>query len=306
MRISLSISRNFGRLNVTFNLLLLVFAGAAALTGYLREYLQALFFISVHEAGHISVGALLRAQVCNIRLLPVGLNAEINMADCNGRQRIAIFIAGPCTSFILALSFLFLYKTCYPQEFFLRGIYTNFYLGVFNLIPILPMDGGRIVQELLAARLGTIRTGKLMKLVAAVLSAVIILAGAAGLFYSSWGVSLMVIGVYFFMCIGTSREETAFMNIKSLLFRKSRVIRKGIYPVREIVVLKHMKLAEVIKALDYVDRFHIINILDEDMRVIKVMTEQEILEAILANTADATFDNLMQIEYNVHNEVNKH
>lgn len=304
MRISLSISRNFGRLNVTFNLLLLVFAGAAALAGYLREYLQALFFISVHEAGHMSVGALLRAQVCNIRLLPVGLNAEINMADCTGRQRIAVFIAGPCTSFILALSFLFLYNTGYPQDFFLRGIYTNFYLGVFNLIPVLPMDGGRIIQELVAARLGTIRTGKLMKLVAAVLSAVIILAGAAGLFYSSWGVSLMVIGVYFFMCIGTSREETAFMNIKSLLFRKSRVIRKGIYPVREIVALKHMKLAEVIKALDYVDRFHIINILDEDMRIIKVMTEQEILEAILANTADTTFDNLMQIEYNVHNEVN--
>lgn len=304
MRISLSISRNFGRLNVTFNLLLLVFAGAAALAGYLREYLQALFFISVHEAGHISVGVLMRAQLCNIRLLPVGLNAEINMAYSTRRQRMAMFFAGPCTSFILALSFLFLYNNCYQQDFFLGGIYTNFYLGVFNLIPVLPMDGGRIVQELLAARLGTVRTGKLMKLVSEVLSAVIILVGAAGLFYSRWGVSLMVIGVYFFMCIGTSREETAFMNIKSLLFRKSRVIRKGIYPVREIVALKHMKLAEVIKALDYVDRFHIINILDEDLRVIKVMTEQEILEAILVNTADTTFDNLMQIEYNVHNEVN--
>ncbi|OPX42710.1 stage IV sporulation protein FB [Ruminiclostridium hungatei] len=303
-RISLSISRNFGRLNVTFNLLILVFAGAAALTGYFREYIQTLFFIFVHEAGHLTVGSLLGAQVCNIRLLPVGLNAGINMADCTGRQRIAVYTAGPCTSFLLALIFFLLYNICDPRGFFLAGLYTNLYLGGFNLIPILPLDGGKIIQELLAARLGILRTGKVLKHVSVLLSAAIIAAGLAGLFYSRSGVNLMVIGVYFFMCMGTSREETAFMNIKSLLFRKSRVIRKGIYPVREIVALKHMKLSEVIKALDYIDRFHIINVLDEDMRVIKVMTEQEVLEAILSNPADTTFDNLMQIEYNVHNEVN--
>ena len=63
-------------------------------------------------------------------------------------------------------------------------------------------------------------------------------------------------------------------------------------------------MSDVIKAMDYIDRFHIINVLDDNMRVIKVMTEQELLDAIMENTPDTTFDNLVHIEYNVHNEVN--
>ena len=85
------------------------------------------------------------------------------------------------------------------------------------------------------------------------------------------------------------------MNLKNFIFRRSRIIRKGIYPVREIVVMKNVKLSEVIKAMDYANMFHLVNVLDDELRVVKVMTEQEILDALMLNNVDTTFDKLLAI-----------
>ena len=83
------------------------------------------------------------------------------------------------------------------------------------------------------------------------------------------------------------------MNIKNFVFRRSRVVKKGIYPAREIVAMKNVKLSEVIKAMDYANMFHLVNVLDDDLRVIKVMTEQEILDALMVNNMDTTLDKLV-------------
>jgi stage IV sporulation protein FB len=278
----------------------LFFSAAAFLTGILPVYLLTLLFIFVHEAGHIAAAIIFKASVNNIRLLPVGLNAGINDGLCSKGQRIFIFSAGPFISFLLAILFALLKHFGIKNSFIPMGLLSNLYLGIFNLLPVLPLDGGKITMELLSAKFGILRTGRAMQVISYLLAITIVLTGFLCLINNRSNVSLIIVGIYILMCVRTNREETAFMNIKSLLFRKSRVVRKGIYPVRELVVLKNVKLAEVIKACDYIDRFHIVNVLDDNLRIIKVMTEQELIDAIIGSTPDTTFDNLIHMEYNVH------
>lgn len=304
MKAVFSVHKNIGSIKVSVNIFILFFVAAAILAGALPEYLLTLLFIFVHEAGHITAAVLSRATVHSIRLLPVGFNAGIDDGICSRGQRILIFASGPCVSFLLAVLAAILMYFNITNSLVRLGIYANLYLGIFNLLPVLPLDGGKLAMELLAAKFGVFRTGKVLQLFSFLISVGIVLAGIAVFIDNRRNVSLVIIGLYILMCAKTNREETAFMNIKSLLFRKSRVIRKGIYPAREIVVLKHVKLTEVIKACDYVDRFHIVNVLDDDLKVIKVMTEQELIEAIIRNTPDTTFDNLVHMEYNVPNDIN--
>lgn len=304
MKAAFSIHKNIGGIKVSVNIFILFFVAAAIIAGTLPEYLLTILFIFAHEAGHMAAAILSKAAVYGIRLLPVGFNAEIDDGICSKGQRIFIFGSGPCVSFSLAVLLTILVHFNIANSLVRLGIYANLYLGIFNLLPVLPLDGGKIAMELLSAKFGVLRTGRVLQLISALISAIIVLTGIIVFIDNRSNVSLIIIGLYILMCIKTNKEETALMNIKSLLFRKSRVIRKGIYPAREIVVLKHVKLAEVIKACDYIDRFHIVNVLDDDLKVIKVMTEQELIEAIIRNTPDTTFDNLMHIEYNVPNEVN--
>jgi stage IV sporulation protein FB len=46
--------------------------------------------------------------------------------------------------------------------------------------------------------------------------------------------------------------------------------------------------------MDHVNKYHLINVLDEDLRIVKVMTEQEVFDAIMLHNANATFDILLE------------
>lgn len=305
MKAFITVNIDVGRTRLSVNMLLIVLVIIAWLAGNLVEYVLTLAFIIAHEALHMAAAKLAGGNIHAVRFLPVGLNAEVDTACCSKAGRLLIYAAGPSFNFLCAILIqIFMVQVNINTRIAWLALFINLYLGIFNLLPIIPLDGGKIAMELFSGRFGAFKAGKCLRGISVFISIGITVAGLVSFICNRSNISLIVIGIYILMCIRKNKEETAFMNIKSLLFRKSRVLRKGIYPVREIVVLKQVKLSDVIKAMDYIDRFHIINVLDDNMRVIKVMTEQELLEAIMENTPDTTFDNLVHIEYNVHNEVN--
>lgn len=73
--------------------------------------------------------------------------------------------------------------------------------------------------------------------------------------------------------------ENAFMNIRQMIYRRSKLLKKGIYPARDLVVLKSTLVSEAIKSMDF-DRFHLIYVLDEHLQIHKILTENEIMDAI--------------------------
>ena len=83
------------------------------------------------------------------------------------------------------------------------------------------------------------------------------------------------------------------MNVKSIIYRRSRLLKKGVYQARDLVVLKTTMVSEIIKNMDF-DRFHIIHVLDDDLKLVKSLTEQEIMDAIFENSADITFGELVK------------
>lgn len=61
--------------------------------------------------------------------------------------------AGPLANLVLAVLFAFCFKL-YPTLIFLYAVYFNLGLAIFNLIPIPPLDGSRILTGLLPPSLG--------------------------------------------------------------------------------------------------------------------------------------------------------
>lgn len=251
-----------------------------------RQYLMTFIFISSHELGHILVALLLGAKFNSLRILPIGLNAIIDNQRCDKNSRILIYLAGPFVNIIMA-------AVCFVLKGFHLSTLINISLALFNLLPIQPMDGGKIALEILSVRLGLFKANKQLETVSIIVSIIIILFGLLVFIKNKYNISFVLIGIYIISCLKANKRETTFMNIKNLLFRRARIIKKGIYPVREIVVMKNMSIANVIKAMDYADMFHLVSILDDNLRVIRVMTEQEILDAGIENGADVTFDKLL-------------
>lgn len=278
-------------ITVKINVLIIPLIIISILYKFFIQYFITMGFIIAHELGHVAAALILGAGTYSLKILPIGVNAAIDDSRCGKWRKILIYLAGPCVNLVFAVILLFVYANWFVNMELKSGVYINLSLAFFNLLPILPLDGGKVISELLSDQFGLYRTAKQMKVFSI---SVVLLCMTIMLFKKTlFNFSAILVGIYIILCSMESKKETALMNVKNLLFRRARIIRKGIFPVQQIAVMKNVRLSEVIKAMDRANRYHLVSVLDEDLRVVKVMTEQEVLDAMLLHNANTTFDNLL-------------
>jgi len=156
------------RINYSFLLLLAILLIWQGLTGALMLLVT---FISVllHELGHALVARRMNVPIIGIDLHFFGGAAKMARMPSCPREEILISIAGPAVSFAIAILALAVYLPFgLGAAAYLAVI--NIMLGGFNLLPALPMDGGRIFRALLARRLGRLRATSIAVTVARVIA----------------------------------------------------------------------------------------------------------------------------------------
>ena len=131
-------------------------------TKQIELYATIMFFCIIHELGHLFAGVLLGMKPEKLELMPFGLsvsfklyprdyNKKIGKSNLLEIKRILVAIAGPLTNFIIVI----ISKTgiigLIDNEI---CIYANLLIMLFNLIPIYPLDGGRILKSLLSLEFG--------------------------------------------------------------------------------------------------------------------------------------------------------
>lgn len=130
-------------------------------------YAVALFAcIVLHELGHSLVARRQGAVILDILLLPIGGMARIAGMSPRPRDEFAVAIAGPAVSLALGGAGWLAAPVLFGLNPWLGIVadslgYINLWLGLFNLIPAYPMDGGRIFRSLLSPRLGPVRATRI-------------------------------------------------------------------------------------------------------------------------------------------------
>jgi Zn-dependent protease/CBS domain-containing protein len=171
MKYSFKIGSAWGipiELHLTFILLIAAVFIIAIPTQQFYTFTIVLFlfaFVVFHELAHSIIARHYEIKVRKIILYPIGGVSEIDEIPDNPAQEWRMAVAGPLTSIILGVAILAVSLTISTQQFtlytfstitgnFLTDIATlNILLGIFNLIPAFPMDGGRVFRALLAERL---------------------------------------------------------------------------------------------------------------------------------------------------------
>jgi Zn-dependent protease len=153
--------------NVTFLLLLGIVGLTMGTVDAIAFVLLAFASVVLHELGHALVARRLGVNVSRIELHFFGGAAQMTDQPRSARDEIAIAAAGPAVSFALAgLSAILAVLT--GAWLFGTLAWINLILGAFNLIPALPMDGGRILRAYLSRRMGFLRATEVSVTVARV------------------------------------------------------------------------------------------------------------------------------------------
>jgi len=111
--------------------------------------------IFIHELCHSLMAQHYKLKVSEIELFLFGGVSKIEEEPKTPKSEFYISAVGPLSSLIMGLTYLILYflfpkplPTWILVTFYYSGI-TNFSLGVFNLLPAFPMDGGRVLRAYL-------------------------------------------------------------------------------------------------------------------------------------------------------------
>lgn len=257
---------------------------------YFENLLYAFISITIHEIAHIITAFILGIKIKSVKLLPLGFYAVIEDNIYYPWKKNLVYLAGPLANALLYLlgKMLCRYMTgtfsadisAYKGNI-LDFSNTNLFLALFNILPVFPFDGSKILISVLTVKMGFSASIKCIRVVSLSFSTIFIIIGLIQAFLSSFlNLSLIIIGIYIIVLIILKKKEDILMNMKQILYRRSRLLKRGMYPIRSMVFLDSITLGDVLKSLDF-DRFHMIYVLDEKFKLTGFYTEQEVVDGII-------------------------
>jgi Zn-dependent protease len=223
------------RVHATFALILLIgaahwgfpYGAPGAVFG--AVFMLALFAcVALHELGHSLVAQRFGVSVKEILLLPIGGVARLGKEPSQPIHELLIAVAGPLVNVVIAAVLVVGSVLSWGPGWFADGsfgraalagpslatfvaslLFSNLALAVFNMIPALPMDGGRVFRAILAMLLGKLRATYIAATVGQIMSAGLALLGLV-----SGNVILVLIGAFVFF--GASQERAAARAAQNL------------------------------------------------------------------------------------------
>jgi stage IV sporulation protein FB len=144
-------------MTIKINLKIFLFAIIFYFTKQIQIYAILMFFAFCHEMGHLLCGVIVGLKPKSLKIMPLGLCVEFSVLpkEYNKKtikanqfqiKKIFIAMAGPITNIVIIFVTL-LFKNMIDNTMFMEIICTNMLIALFNLLPIYPLDGGRIIKS---------------------------------------------------------------------------------------------------------------------------------------------------------------
>ena len=187
-------------------------AGATGLIWSVATLVTFFTCVVLHELGHSFTAMHYGIGVRRILLMPIGGMAEMDDIPRQPRREFLITLAGPLVNFaIAAVLWAVLWQIDLPEEvpaysaagFASELLLWNLAMGIFNLLPALPMDGGRMLRALLATRMPYLKA----TFVAVSVGKIITVVGALVALF--WAESLLLAALFAFIFFAGEMEYRA-------------------------------------------------------------------------------------------------
>ncbi|MBO5060698.1 MAG: site-2 protease family protein [Clostridia bacterium] len=233
--------------------------------------------ILLHELAHLAAAVIIGLKPSHIAMLPFGVNLKLkNSLVYSIADEILLYLSGPLFNIIMAL---FLIPMLRYGRFFQFLYYNNLALFLFNILPILPMDGGVVLKKILARKIGYRQSEKLLRMISAVLILFLIILQIYLVFKSKFNFSVLFAVIFLTGNLFTNKEKYYLDFAKELIFYKNKS-QPQIKKVKGYLIKETASYRELAKNFSQGSHYIIFKE-NNHGKITSVLTEREIIEEIL-------------------------
>ena len=177
-----------------FSYLWLLFFALSLFSHALKTYLIIFAMLFVHEMAHVQTALYLGYRVAEIHVYPFGFSAVIHHLDHGKTWEILLILLAGLSMHLLFPTALELFYRLNLISSAYRDylIHINFAILFFNLLPLYPMDGGRILLCLLRLFVSYRLARKIMIILSLMLCSLLFYIGV-------WNMKIMVVFIIFLL-----------------------------------------------------------------------------------------------------------
>ncbi|MGF7047196.1 stage IV sporulation protein FB [Paenibacillus sp. DS2015] len=257
------------------------------LTGHFIELITLFAIVLIHEMGHMSAAMIFGIRVRSVQLLPFG--GVVTIED-GGKmtvwKEIAIALAGPLQNVIMIAIAMFFKEIGSGDSAFLSYVIQgNAVIALFNLLPILPLDGGKITQAFVSRYIAYHSTLLWSSRISIVASGFVISYSLLPLARGEGTIQLnvLMIGIFLFYSNYVDYKNLPYRFMRFLMNREPLYIKNSIngnygHPI----IADPAKHLGGILRLFKRDKYHLIYVMNKRGIIKGVLPEQSIISAYFA------------------------
>ena len=268
------------RIHPTFLVVLILY-------GFLGLAAQAFLVFGLvfcHELAHLMTTRAYGFKIVGLELYPFGGAAKSDdLFEGRKFEESMIALAGTFLNIVLLfVGQVLRWKGLWTGELADDFVRFNFWLAAFNLIPVLPLDGGRVVRAFFAASFGYVKTTKFLAWSGKWLGLLIALYGIV-----LWGqgnftegaLTYIILGGFFWIAGDKEVKYAHITFLRQLTRKKEDLLKKGLMRSFWFTVQGETHLVRIVEQFTP-DRYGMISVTNPTMGLDKILTETEVVEGM--------------------------
>ena len=238
----------------------------------LKQFLIYFLVVIIHELAHFLVARHLGYCIKNMYVMPYGVCLNFNSEIFYGSDEIKIALAGPLVNIFLSI-FSIATWWCFPETYYYLDYFCfcNLVLGLFNLLPCFPLDGGRILLGIFSKKWDREKIFKKTIIFNYALSIILVILFFISIF-KGINFTYLYIAIFLFAgCINPNKYSS--INPKTI-GKNYKKVQKGA-SIKLIAVSEDLPLYKIVSKFSYY-KFNIIYVIFKSGEV-RVLSENNII-----------------------------